>query len=352
MRQIVRIRRQQSGFVAIFSVLIIMGILTLLVLGFSSITRQAQKRALDDHLSTQALYAAESGINLVAWDIANGDTVDDITDCDTETPQYQHVIDDDNGVHISCLLVDMSPPDLEFSQVSVAGVGEPIVASVESTGTIASMAFEWDASNCDGPCPIGNRGSSDLVPLGTWGQNVGMLRVDLTSSGAAPSDRNGSAGQTYTFYLYPTTNSSGTTQMTVNSGLGNQGAILLTYCNSANSIYRCRAVINLNGAPSSAYYMRLTSYYNPVSVRVSAYNQNNAAGNVARLQNGQAVIDVTGRANDVFRRLQARVPINASAGYRTGLHGAFSLFSGDSICKRYLSLPGVFSSPGNECEVN
>ena len=71
----------EAGFIAIFSVLVIMGILTLLTIGFSNVTRQAQKRALDDHLNTHAFYAAESGIN-----IAKSKPLVDKPDCEPPSP--------------------------------------------------------------------------------------------------------------------------------------------------------------------------------------------------------------------------------------------------------------------------
>lgn len=350
MRQLCKTDSQnQSGFVAIFSVLVIMGILTLLVIGFSNITRQAQKRALDDHLSTQAFYAAESGINMVTSSIASAV---DKQDC-TSGGSYSYDVDSGNGIGISCILIDTTPPDVEFSQVPVSGTGEPAVMLVDTPSTINTMVFEWDSSGCDGsPCPIANRpllnNSPQLIDQAVWGNGVGILRVDLIPAGVSPADRDALVNGGYTFFLYPTS-AGGATSMTMSPGLSGQGATLVTNC-TASGAYRCRATVTLASSTSNAYYMRLLSHYNPVSVRSVVTN---GSGDAVELRNGQAVVDVTGRANDVYRRLQARVPLEPNAGYRSGLHDTFVLFSGTAICKRYLAAPGTFLTDSSApCPLN
>src|SRR5690349_2098676 len=81
----------QQGFVSIFAVLIIMSVLTLIAIGFSMVSRQAEKNTLDDQLNTQAFYAAESGINDVSRivDAAASGSRFEKPDCDgnlMETP--------------------------------------------------------------------------------------------------------------------------------------------------------------------------------------------------------------------------------------------------------------------------
>ena len=53
----------QKGMAAILITLIMMIVISLIVLGFAQITRHDQQQALDKQLSTEAFYAAESGIN-------------------------------------------------------------------------------------------------------------------------------------------------------------------------------------------------------------------------------------------------------------------------------------------------
>lgn len=57
------IQDNQQGIVAIVVTIILMVILTLIVLSFAKISRREERDALDRQLSTQAFYAAESGID-------------------------------------------------------------------------------------------------------------------------------------------------------------------------------------------------------------------------------------------------------------------------------------------------
>lgn len=323
----------QGGFVAIFSVLIIMGILTLLTVGFTSITRQAQLRTLNDHLSSQAFYAAESGVNMAASVLAAGTSQK--TECrDGATLDYD--IDDDNNIAVSCLLIDGNPPNLEFSNVPVVGVGEPVLSRLASlnASTINTVQIEWDSVAQNGA--IQNRTTADFLPSGTWGTGVGVMRVDLVPSNN--TNRNALVDSSYTFYLYPSTSNAASTSRSVDPGYPGQGATLVTRCNPTG-VYRCTAQITLNNSNASSYEVRMQAYYNEVRSSIAPLD---ASGNEILLQNGQAVIDSTGKANDVYRRIQVRLPITAN----TGMHNVFAIFSSDSICKRYVGVPnGTIAEP-------
>jgi hypothetical protein len=55
--------RREGGFVSIIVCMIIMTILSLITIGFAQIMAREQRQALDRQLSSQAFYAAESGVN-------------------------------------------------------------------------------------------------------------------------------------------------------------------------------------------------------------------------------------------------------------------------------------------------
>src|SRR5579862_3283 len=56
-------RVRQQGVVSIMVTMIMMVVISLLVLGFAEIAKNEQRSSLDNALSVQAYYAAESGIN-------------------------------------------------------------------------------------------------------------------------------------------------------------------------------------------------------------------------------------------------------------------------------------------------
>src|SRR5689334_20404193 len=79
---------RQAGMVAIMVMLILMLVISLIVLGFAQISRRNQRQSLDRQLSTQAFYAAETGINDAAEIIKNalaaGTTAADKPDCQSD----------------------------------------------------------------------------------------------------------------------------------------------------------------------------------------------------------------------------------------------------------------------------
>ena len=70
-----QLKNNEQGLVAIVVTLIIMLVLTLIVTGFAQLARREQREALDRQLASQALYAAESGVN-AAEAAVNQDQID------------------------------------------------------------------------------------------------------------------------------------------------------------------------------------------------------------------------------------------------------------------------------------
>ena len=326
-----------AGFISIFSVLIIMSVLTLIAVGFSSITRQAQRRTLDAQLNTQAFYAAESGINDARRALETTPNINKTT-CKTTGDGYKYDVDSTLGVGYTCLLIDSEPIDFKYDSVPVQGTGEPVVTQFDTDEAVRKVVFSWDSS-------VGkladisdeNATASPTLPKAEiWGGDVGILRVDLVPKDSL--NRADLVNRGYTFFLYPTTGSGGSTSIGVVNGTADKAGTLFTKCDN-NAETRCTGTLELyathmpgNIPTSKSYMLRLQSFYNPTRVRIQGLD---AAGVAMKLKNGQAVVDSTGKANDVFRRIRVRLPLNAVA----GMHESFGLLSGDSICKRLITAP-------------
>jgi len=114
---------------------------------------------------------------------------------------------------------------------------------------------------------------------------------------------------------------------------------LIVRANCGVGVYnQCRASItNLGG--NRSYMLRFISMYQPSNLTVVAYT----GGVPAAVTGAQAVIDVTGKAGDVLRRIQARVPLGFSSGPLPG----FAIQSNGSLCKRFMATPGYFAVPGD-----
>ncbi len=337
----------EEGLVAIFTVLVVMGILTLLTLGFSNITRQAQKRTLDDQLSTQAFYAAETGINR-AWNLIDtGVLTSDKTECLNEmgSIDFGYAIDSPLGISVSCLLIDLSPSSVQFSSVPVGEARAFYIG--RSTGPeINQFTFNWDntgeqsPSNDDlSPDAVFDNGSPRLLTDANWGTRVGMVRVDIIPITADMTEtlaRDRMAEDSYSVFLYPSAdpNADGSDAVHhIHTGINGQGIVLGRQCTGSNPGYRCTATVRMADGTSTGYYMRVRSYYNAVSLEITAKDTN---GDSVEFHNTQAVIDSTGKVNDVYRRLKVSVPIGPEF---PGYHEPFSILSASSLCKRIIGVP-------------
>ncbi len=74
------------------------------------------------------------------------------------------------------------------------------------------------------------------------------------------------------------------------------------------------------------WYLRIKSIYKSNSLSIVASEN----GTPRELQNAQAIVDATGKATDVLRRIQVRLSISGIAGNRP----EFPIHSLGSLCKR------------------
>jgi len=329
-----RLDKEQNGFVSIFSALILMTIISLITIGFTYSTNRSLRRTLDDQLNTQAFYAAESGVNdAVAY--LNGGAAADKTSCDSGGGSaFNYTVDSGLNVGYSCVLIDVDPPEQVFSPVPVQGTDKAIVTNVSTASNINSIVFKWDSTqpSLSNPRTGGFGGGGTFPPLPpktTWGNDIGIVRVDLVPVGLGLLDRQNLVDNSYTFFLYPTNTNY---NVAAQPGQANSGVTLLTNCNSTG--LRCQTEVFLGGPARNQYQMRLQSLYNPTQV---TFGPEDAGGTALNMIDGQAIIDSTGRANDVFRRLQVRVPLSEVVGYTD----PFALNSANSICKRLQVSPAA-----------
>lgn len=321
------IHKNENGIVAIFSVLIIMGILGLLALGFSSIIRQAQRRTLDDHLSNQAFYAAESGINMAINKINSGGAPLSKKDDCPQGADYDYSIDPSNNIMVSCLLVNPTVKSIENSLIDSNGT----VNSAQLSALSSRIVIGWDSVKRSDTIP--STAPNQLPDKDVWNtaSNIGVLKIELIPK-TASLDRNTLVNNSYIFYLYPSPPSVSDT-VSINNTT-DKGRIIQSRCDtSLTDGYRCLSKIDLSGigVPTDEYYVKQSSLYRDVSTSISFNDSSDAQVDIT---GSQALIDSTGKANDVFRRIQVRVPIDS---LNTGgtIFNTYAIFSGDRICKRY-----------------
>ncbi|HSX32925.1 MAG TPA: hypothetical protein VLF91_01165 [Candidatus Saccharimonadales bacterium] len=344
----VRASLKQAGMVSIMVTLILMIVLSLIVLGFAQIARRNSRQVLDNQLSTQAFYAAETGVNdvrhLLQTAIQNGTPIPAKPDCTNGSGAEQifygspaplglsPIIDAQHKVSYSCIMVNPTPSTLSYSNVNSR---QGIVAPLLSSGNpIAKLNFTWQAqqpvnlSNC----PASTSGVfSTTGSSGAWTCAYGVLRFDLVPT-AGGLTQAGLQANTMTSFAVPLRGAG------INSvGYSTNGAadVLGIHC-TASAPVACS--LDVTGLSGTAYYLRVLSLYQPVSLQVTATD---ASGVGVPLTGTQAIIDATGKAQDVLRRVQVHVPLLSSSQNQLS---DYALESTSAICKRFEVMSGYFNS--------
>jgi Tfp pilus assembly protein PilV len=344
-------RLNQQGMVSFTVVLIMMLVISLIVIGFSEVTRRNQREALDSQLSSQAFYAAESGVNVTAstistYDSTNGfSTLKAKTSCanDYDPTKVNGVSATAPpalaaGVNYSCVLVNPTPKDI-VRDVSVHGSA---VTPVTAQGPLQTLKFEWhkQPGGTDTSCGVLNT-DTWFPPQATWACGYGVVRVDLVAIPPVITEATLDAN-TVVLFLTPYGNHTGTlnipnyaTKSYVASGNG---------CTAAPAT-KCEVTVTLPGGDAS-YYTRMTSLYRDAP-KTTVTGTLTAGGATARFSGSQAVLDVTGQAQDELRRIQVRVALTNNTSSDTIPLNALS--STTTICKRFSVLKSGTVDATNIC---
>lgn len=329
-----KIHQNEQGLASLIIAILIVIVLSTIVLGFMQIIRREQRQSLDKQLSQQAYYAAESAVSDATLAINEQGFTGNKTTCGPtgvgsfsfSNPDSNNLTADGN-VKYSCLLIDQTPSSIVKTLKTNVAKAFPIDAGV---GGVSSITFTWkDAQDPSGAYnSVRPSGATDFPPAGddaalnVW-NSVGLVRLDLVSTSiinAGVLENN-----VRSVFLYP--NASGSPSVTNIGSLSTveKGEIIAASCDGAGL---CRATIN---GLLGNYYARTVAYYRDVTLTVTAADA--ALNPISKLINGQIVVDATGKAADVTRRIQARIDPSDSA------IPDFALASMDSLCKIFSVTP-------------
>jgi Tfp pilus assembly protein PilX len=288
------VRRSQAGMVSIMTTMVLMIVISLIVLGFAQLSRRNQRETLDRQLSTQAFYAAESGVNdardLIQNAVGGGAvTIPEKNGCtDTGTGGFYASLSPDldvpKGVKYTCLLVDPSPEVLRYSDVGTTSTVIPMISG--SGAAINDITINWQSkitgSSPTAGCPTTT--TSVFRPTASWTCGYGVLRFDLVPTAGtftADSLRN----STMTVFGVPFS-AGGITTTPYVAGAANDNRRGI----------RCTATqcsLRITGLSQTSYYLRVSSIYRNVAMQISA----RSGGTTLELEGAQAVIDSTVSTN-------------------------------------------------------
>ena len=363
MKSMSSVKRNEQGMVSILVTMIMIIVITLIVLGFAQVTRRNQSEALDDQISTQAYYAAESGVNAAVNYLSthtnyNVNTVGNCTSfLSTLGGGTSNVLDSGTDTEYTCLMVDPEPSSLVVAPLTQNTSTVLHLANADGAGgtsePFTALQFQWTQqpqSNFQGgACTSANGGK--LPAYGAWDCPYGILRLDLVNTSAA--DISNTALQNdqnvTSFYMVPsyTTGNNSTPVSSApdwqpvnpatplnaacnsNASGGNNCPVQVAYvhCTQAGN---CSLQLNFPaGGGSTDYYARLSMMYQDAgNVTVNGSDASNPSGGV-KFVGGQAVVDSTGESEQELRRIQVRVPLVAAQSSTP----VDALQTTDSICK-------------------
>lgn len=325
----------QSGLVSIAVALVMMTIISLMIFSFALVSRREQRLALDRRLSAQAYYAAESGVNTTRKQIENGSLTGNVTTCSP-------VDIGDSSVQTTCVLVDQTPGVVRYDGVAVDVAKVTRLSTVNSSGVatpLSRLEIFWNATGANVNA-FSNKNNGEFPKEFPSGTNpFSVLNISLTKAPTNAFGRDWLNVNTFHAFLYPKDNGAGSDQSVVFGDDKSQGLVVEGNCKLANSPKKCKAVLKMDTDQGSTFFLKLASIYTSADVEIRAFD---ASGIQLNFQGAQAVIDATGKAQDVLRRVQAVVPLASSWSADN-----FGIRSNSGICKQYEVASSGVTSPAN-----
>lgn len=343
-----KLHNDQTGLVAFMVVMIIMILLTLIVLAFGKLVRREQREALDRQLNTQAFYAAESAVNDAADALKRFPALanQDYDQCDqfvaaanAAGASISSVLD--GPIVYSCLLVDPSPPELNYDTVPTAeSVALPIRSG--NGAPITSLEIYFNDSQLENNVSLTACPGLGVFPV-LWPATcqIGMLRLELVPFTGAKS-RDQLIQDRAIAFVQPASGGASTSfsyASAAGAGGASQGLPIRVTCSAATVPRRCKVTITGLPAGMSSGYLRMRSIYRTTGVTIRAFS----GPTQVELSGAQAQIDATGRANDILKRIKVTRPI----GNGDDLFPEFALQSTHTQCKRIAIAPPSTLIVGN-----
>lgn len=309
----------EQGMVAIITTMILMIVISLIVLGFSQSVRRNQRQVLDAQLSSQAFYAAESGLNLARKQLElKADYTKNGCDEDTAPGSVLNNYTVSGDSEITCLLVQ-PVDDLKYDSVggkASVGLINPVTDSIDN------IIINWESSTSTSS--VLNCGGGTTMPV-TWNCNQPLLRVDLLPLADDGSIAIANLGaEQITAFLYPNGSGGGVSAWDAVAATNKKGDIVQVNCDTTTSSDKTsKCMVNITVPTSDRYAVRMMGIYGVANTRLHLPGK-------PILTEGQMLVDSTARSVDVLRRVQARVPVGSKI-----TDGNFVIDSRTALCKAY-----------------
>lgn len=369
---------KQSGAVSLFVVIFSSLLMTVVTLSFVQLMVKDQRQATASDLSQSAYDSAQAGVEdakrLLLLDQAcrSGSAPAGIncfavtnaltpqagkteTTCDTlarsgivgetnnETIIQQNIGDDAARLDqaYTCVKIKVNTDDYKGS----IGINGSDIVPVSGVGVFDTIELKWfssvDISSVTNDPTIGfYTPAVDLPPIGDkWRFNYPpLMRTQLMQLGSSftladfDNSQPGDKSNANTLFLYPSSTGVADKDFALDGRRSSLNAPQQVKCNTSfvNGEYACTALLRLptpiDGSASRNAYLRLSALYN--SARYSIKLKNGVTD--VKFDRIQPEVDSTGRANDLFRRVKARIELKGDFIYP---EAAIDLAG--SLCKNF-----------------
>lgn len=336
----------QHGVVALITTIVI-GLL-LVVISTSAIALMSRelRQASDFDQSAKAFFAAESGVEDAIAVIRrglkdNGKSIEDLVDsekpggigdCTPYTagqPSYaggiSNNLDGLNNISYTCQIVSTFGNQVE-DVIKTAGAGLAVDLNGITDPNFQRVKLSWNRANTGDPQNWG------VIPAGfpagnSWidGSGKPVPAVMEAAIISYPSSGNFSSSDiTLNTIVFKPVNSGGSTTTPISTTPSSQP--VLVNCVSGNE-YACS--IEVTGFSSGrSHVISLQTRYRGAYFKVEACKASCSTGNILQIPDAQLIIDVTGKAGSVFRRVQIKAPLGPQTKFPL-----FTLLADDEICK-------------------
>ncbi len=371
---------RQVGAVSIFVVIFSALLLTVLTVSFIQIMTSEQRRATNSDLSQSAYDASLAGVEDAkrvlracategassnscqalasnAGDckvIARAGIAGNVTLNETVIQSSVDAGSEFNQAY-TCVNINMQTPDFIYESIE----GRSQLVPLKSAADFDTVVVEWFMQKDlgAGSIPTAPTGSSDLFAKGSsnWGISTPpLMRTQLITPGAS-FDVNSlnDTKSSQTVFLRPSSMANGSTNLdiaelssrpratTPDGEFSNDVSSLPCSRDFANGGYSCKVSLRVGRTVSQAEsqnaYLRLTSVYRGANVRVSLFS----GGSLVNFNGVQPSVDSTGRAADLFRRVEARLQVGDDFPYPN-----YAVDVTDDICKDF-SVDNARAYPGS-----
>ena len=359
------LKNNQSGAAAMIVVIFFSIILSILTIGFIRISINEQRQTTDFDLSQRAYYAAESGVEearRAVSELLNGTlSASDLRgdEClPPDDPSYSGTLstDPDFDIEYTCMYIQFPPAEYRAELDTANQTRQIDIRPVNPSGgspNVQTLTLRWHINqvtpggnglitSSGGSVDLRSAGDTSILQAPNWTfpsmmevsfiayPDTNITRTSIKDNKMMVNPENGGAGSSSPVFINGASTDPGV----------DDGQVVAANCNPATAVgdYVCEMSFDFTGLPANRdLTMRITNHYVPTTIEMT---MENAAGDVLLFDQEQALVDVTGRAGQVYRRVEAFLDVD-----QPSLLPGFVIQSATDICKdfSYNSDPASFT---------